>query len=112
MERLALQSELFLMNTVRRCPACKKFSHSDGTPEAACEHCGAYLDPVEVQSKRKYEEEKRRAEIKHEHPVFWINVRPGDGALRGAFVRMIQGAQIVYMAIISFILWLVAIIAG
>lgn len=112
MQRLELQSELHLMNAVHKCPSCKKFSHSDGTAEATCEHCGAYLDPVEVKSKQKYEEEKRQAELKHEHPVFWVNVKPGDGAFRASFVRFVQGAQIVYMAIISFILWIVAIIAG
>jgi hypothetical protein len=106
------QSELLFLNAIHRCPSCKKFSHSDGSAEAACEHCGAYLDPIEVSSRRKYEEEKRKAELKHEHPVFWVNVKPGDNVLKSSFVRMIQGAQIAYMAIISFILWIVAVIAG
>src|SRR5687767_13928365 len=112
MDRLPLQSELNLMNAVHRCRSCKKFSHSDGTADATCEHCGTYLDPVEVTSKRKYEEEKRQAEIRHEHPVFSVNVKPGAGPIRNTFVRFVQGAQLVYMAIISFILWIVAIIAG
>jgi predicted amidophosphoribosyltransferase len=105
-------TQIRILNTIHRCPACKKFSHTDGSPEALCEHCGSCLDPVALNSQHKYEDEKRQAEVKHEHPVFWVNVKPEDNALRRTFVRLMQGGQLLYAAIVSFLLWLVAVIAG
>jgi predicted nucleic acid-binding Zn-ribbon protein len=100
------------MNAIHRCGNCGKFSKTDGSIEATCEHCGTYLEPAEVETKNKYEEEKRQAELKHEHPVFWVNVKPEDGAIRKGFVRSIQAAQLAYMGIVSLLLWIVAAVAG
>jgi predicted amidophosphoribosyltransferase len=108
----AARSNMKILNSVHRCPACKKFSHTDGTVEATCEHCGAHLEPVALKEKLAIEEKERQMKLKHEHPVFWVNVKPGDSTLRRAFVRFLQGGQLFYAAIVSFILWVVAVVAG
>jgi DNA-directed RNA polymerase subunit RPC12/RpoP len=105
-------TQIKVLNTVYRCPACKKFSHTDGSVEATCEHCGSYLQPIALKEKLQAEEAERQRKLKHEHPVFWVNVKPGDSSLRKSFVRLMQGGQLMYAAIVSFLLWVVAIVAG
>jgi hypothetical protein len=109
---VAGNTQIKMLNTIHRCPACKKFSHSNGTVEATCEHCGAYLEPVRMKEKLSAQEKEMERIRKHEHPVFWVNVKPGDSGFRRAFVRLMQGGQLFYAAIVSFILWIVALVAG
>jgi hypothetical protein len=99
-------------HTVKKCPNCGKYSAWDNSLEAICEFCGAVLDPrtlLEVQVK---EEKKRQAQLRFEHPVFWVSIKPTDKPLVVFGKEILRGAQIVYMAIVSFLLWITAIIAG
>ena len=105
-------TQIKALNTLYRCPACKKFSHTDGSVEATCEHCGSYLQPIALKEKLQVEEQERQRKLKHEHPVFWVNVKPDDTNFRKSVVRLMQGGQLIYAAIVSFLLWVVAIVAG
>ncbi|MGZ5242429.1 MAG: hypothetical protein ACXWDO_05380 [Bacteroidia bacterium] len=97
---------------VKKCPNCGKFSHYDYSVEAKCEFCGAILDPRTFEAAKAKEEKEQQAQLKHEHPVFWVSIKPSDSSLTVLGKQVLRAAQIIYMAIISFLLWITAIVAG
>lgn len=100
------------LNAVKKCPSCGKYSSYDAAIDAKCEFCGAVLDPRTLQEVKIKEEAAEQARLRYEHPVFWVSIKPTDGPLTVFWKQILRGAQLVYMAVISFLLWVAAIVAG
>ena len=79
-------------------------------PDDLCEHCGSILDPQGVKNRQKQEEEDFRQ--KQNINIALIEIFPYDSGLTRFWKRIIQGFQLTLMAIISFIIWLVTVLAG
>jgi len=94
----------------RKCPHCGQWSEWTGHPADLCEHCGSILD--EAGFIRKVEEEEREAEEDKRFGIDLIEIYPDDNMVVVFLKRIVQGFQIVFMAILSFFLWLIALLAG
>ncbi|MDQ3073202.1 MAG: hypothetical protein M3Q97_08085 [Bacteroidota bacterium] len=91
----------------RKCPSCSKYSHWHGNAGDKCEFCSTLLDP-----QRLAEENFRSEENKKGSHVFLVTVEPDDNFIVAFFKRIAIFAQLIFMAIVSFILWVTAAVAG
>ncbi|MFT2011079.1 hypothetical protein ACMA1I_20585 [Pontibacter sp. 13R65] len=98
------------MNSSRKCPVCGQWSQWNQNPTDRCEHCQSILDPIAV-SREQAREERRQEESKR-FSVDFIKIDPEDPWYLSLFKRVGLGIQITFAAIISFILWLIAFLAG
>jgi hypothetical protein len=64
------------------------------------------LDPVAVASQERRQEEKQRSSID------FIQINPDDHWFTRFYKRIGLGFQIAFVSIISFFLWLIALLAG
>ena len=94
----------------RKCANCGQWSLWNQQPEDLCEHCGAILDPQGLRARKLQEEEDFRQ--KQNINIALIEIFPYDSAFTRFWKRIVQGLQITLMAIISFIIWLVTVLAG
>jgi hypothetical protein len=94
----------------KKCPRCGQWSEWTGNPTDLCEHCGSILDEKGFIRQVKEEEEER--EEKKKFDITLIEIYPDDSKPVVFFKRIVQGFQIGFMAILSFILWLIALLAG
>jgi hypothetical protein len=98
------------MNASKKCPNCGEWSDWNQNPTDRCEHCGSILDPVAVA--RQEAREERRQEEADRFTVKFIEINPDDPWYLQIIKRMGLGIQIAFVSIVSFILWLIAILAG
>ena len=94
----------------RKCPSCGQWSNWHQSPDDKCEHCGNYLDPQALKARQQREEEEFRQ--KKNLNIALIEIYPYDSQWTRFGKRIIQGFQLSLMAIISFIIWVVTILAG
>jgi hypothetical protein len=94
----------------RKCPGCGQWSNWQQSPDDKCEHCGSLLDPQALKARQQREEDEFRQ--KEQFNIALIEIYPSDSALTRFGKRIIQGFQLSLMAIISFIIWVVTILAG
>jgi endogenous inhibitor of DNA gyrase (YacG/DUF329 family) len=94
----------------RKCPQCGQWSEWTGNAADLCPYCGSILD--EKGFIRQVEKEEREAEEKKKFNITFIEIYPDDYKLVVFFKREVQGFQIAFVAILSFILWLIALLAG
>lgn len=98
-------------NSVKKCPECKEWSPWQGGPEERCAKCNEYLDPKAAEDQQK--ETERIAKEGKKGPVsFIVEIKPDDNLLIVTLKRLVQFGQLVFMAIVSFLLWLAAIVTG
>lgn len=91
----------------KKCPNCGKWSAHKGDYAASCEHCGKLLFPVELKRKEKKEENDLR---KEKEWMFYIN--PDDSGLVKFLKKSGNLFYLVFMAIMSFIMWVIAALPG
>lgn len=92
---------------IKKCPECGKWSEWNHSPEDRCEHCGSLLSPREYEESNKpAEEDKFGMEIK------LIPIHSTDSGILIAIKRVIQGFQLLFFGIVSFLVWLATAIAG
>ena len=96
--------------STRKCPACGKWSDWNQNPDDLCQHCGAVLDPQGVRARQLQEEEAFRQQKNIN--IALIEIYPYDSAFTRFWKRIVQGFQLTLMAIISFIIWVVTVLAG
>ena len=94
----------------RKCATCGQWSGWKQQPEDRCEHCDAILDPQGLKARHEQEEEAFRQ--KQNINIALIEIFPYDSTLTRFGKRIVQGFQLTLMAIISFIIWLVTVLAG
>lgn len=91
----------------KKCPNCGNWSAWTENYEDRCEHCGEVLSPKELERRDKLEQEK---ENNTKEWMFYIN--PDDSALARFFKKSGNLFYTVFMAIMTFILWLIAALPG
>ena len=96
--------------STRKCPSCGQWSDWNQNPDDLCQHCGAVLDPQGVRARQLQEEEAFRQQKNIN--IALIEIYPYDSAFTRFWKRIVQGFQLTLMAIISFIIWVVTVLAG
>ena len=96
--------------STRKCPNCGLWSDWNQHPDDLCQHCGAVLDPQGVRARQLQEEEAFRQQKNIN--IALIEIYPYDSAFTRFWKRIVQGFQLTLMAIISFIIWVVTVLAG
>lgn len=92
---------------IKKCPECGKWSEWDHGTEDRCEHCGSLLSP------REYEEsQKPKEKDKFGMELNLIKIKEKDSPVLVFFKRIIQGFQLLFFGIVSFLVWLATAIAG
>lgn len=92
----------------KKCPHCGFWSNWQQRADDRCERCGLLLDAPRLRS-----EQKREAQAQEPLPAFLqIALSPDDGPLLRFFKHVVRGGQLAFGALVSFLLWLVTILAG
>ena len=99
-------------HAVKKCPSCGKYSAWRNAVDDSCEFCGAILDPRKLREVQAAELKAEKARLNFEHPVFWVSIKPTDKPIVVFWKEILRAGQLVYMAIVSFLLWITAIVAG
>lgn len=95
------------MATQKKCENCGQWTIWNHQLNDTCKHCGQLLDKRTITELQNYEEqEKKRDEISFFVP------KPGENPFISGFRRAAWLVHVIYMAIVSFILWLIAGLAG
>lgn len=98
------------MNASKKCPHCGNWSQWTQNPTDLCQHCGSVLDPVAVA--RQEAREERKQEEAERLSIKFIEIKPDDPWYLRIIKRMGLGFQIAFVSIVSFFLWLIALLAG
>jgi methionyl-tRNA synthetase len=91
----------------KKCPHCGNWSEWNQHIDDTCDHCGKNLSPVEVKRDKVRKDEKKKNE---EEWMFYI--KESDTSLVKFFKKVGNGFYTVFMAIMTFILWLIAALPG
>jgi hypothetical protein len=93
--------------STKKCLACQQWSHWQQQAADRCEHCGELLDP------RAQNEAQQQAATEHQRGgIQLIEIKPEDGGAIRFFKTIVRGGQLLFIAIIGFIVWLVTAMAA
>ncbi len=92
----------------KKCPFCLQWSIWQQLPDDRCEHCGNLLDPQAEKSAIAREELANQKMSS----VILMEINPEDGPVKRFFKTIVRGGQLAFAAILSFIMWVVAAVAG
>ncbi|MGV3642183.1 MAG: hypothetical protein ACO1NZ_16785 [Adhaeribacter sp.] len=98
-----------LSESSKKCTACGQWSAWTMSPTDRCEHCGALLadqSTLSAASRKEGKEEKKKFE------VGLIEIYPSDSWPVVLIKRLVQVVQISFVAIVSFIIWFLTMLAG
>ncbi|WP_066839685.1 hypothetical protein [Rufibacter ruber] len=98
------------MNASKKCPHCGQWSAWNQSPHDRCEHCQGILDPDALA--RQQAQEERKQEEKERFTVDFIQINPDDPWFTRFFKRIGLGFQLAFVGVVSFLLWLIAVLAG
>ncbi|MGM0946042.1 MAG: hypothetical protein ACQEW9_12730 [Bacteroidota bacterium] len=91
----------------KKCPHCGKWSNWEMNVTDRCEHCGKTLGGKDLENQEKREKDK----LKNEEE--WLfNIHENDSSIVVALKKVGNFFYTIFMAIISFILWLIAALPG
>ncbi|MGV3586565.1 MAG: hypothetical protein ACO1OF_06170 [Adhaeribacter sp.] len=93
----------------KKCPHCGEWSEWDQQPTDTCQFCGALLDDRTLLREAAREAESRN---KKQLEIDIIEVYPTDSFFVKIGKRIIQAIQISFIAIVSFIIWFLTMLAG
>jgi hypothetical protein len=92
----------------KKCPHCGFWSRWQQRADDRCERCGLYLDAPRMRS-----EQQREALANEPLPSFMrIEIKPDDSPTMRFFKRIIQGGQLAFGALVSFVVWFLTLLAG
>ncbi|SDD46799.1 hypothetical protein SAMN04488104_103145 [Algoriphagus faecimaris] len=91
----------------KKCPHCGKWSNWEMNVTDRCEHCGQTLGGKDLENQEKREKDK----LKNEED--WLfNIHENDSSIVVGLKKVGNFFYTIFMAIISFILWLIAALPG
>ena len=93
----------------KKCPHCGQWSEWAQQPTDTCAHCGALLDDENLLRTAAREAEKNE---KKGFDLDIIQIYPTDAWYVVFYKRIFQVLQYSFIAIVSFILWFLALLAG
>jgi hypothetical protein len=97
--------------STKKCKHCGKWSHWNQQVNDTCQFCGHLLDEKAFLAQAKSEveaNEKNPCQINME----LIKIYPTDSFFVKIGKRVVQAVQISFIAILSFILWFLTMLAG
>ena len=94
--------------SAKKCSVCGQWSNWNMQATDTCEHCGAILDDAFLRTLTKETELKKKKQIE----IDIIQVYPTDSLPVKIGKRIIQTLQISFIAIVSFIIWFLTLLAG
>lgn len=95
------------MKGSKKCPDCGQWSEWNQEKTDRCQHCDALLSPEII------EREEKSAQKKKEQEDGWIfNVKPDDNPIKVFFKKTGKLGYVIFMAIVSLIVWLIAFLPG
>lgn len=97
-------------HSAKKCSFCGQWSHWNQQPTDTCQHCGALLDDDTFLRAAAKEIEKRNRKKRIEIDI--IQISPNDTLLVRIAKRIVQMLQITFIAIVSFIIWFLTLLAG
>jgi len=95
------------MASQKKCSECGQWSNWNHQPADQCEHCGGPLDKRAILELEVYHNQER----KNDKNSFFAP-KPGDSTFMMIIRRTTWFIHIIYMSIVSFILWFIAWAAG
>lgn len=98
-----------LPQSSKKCAACGQWSSWTLSPTDRCQHCGALLADQSTLSAASRKEEKQE---KKKFEVGIIEIYPTDAWPVVILKRLVQVVQISFVAIVSFIIWFLTMLAG
>ena len=93
--------------STKKCPNCQQWSDWEQQPSDRCTHCGALLDPL-----AHAEVAQRAAAAQQPSGIQLIEINPEDGPLLRFFKTIVRGGQLLFIAILGFLVWFVTIVTG
>ena len=94
--------------STKKCPSCQQWSVWHLLPTDLCTECGALLDPRALQNAVNRDELDNR-----EMPgMILVQIHPEDGPIVRFFKSIVRGGQLLFAAIVAFIVWLVTVVAA
>jgi len=98
------------MKSTRKCPHCGQWSTWNQDPADRCDHCGNVLDPDALA--RQHASDERKEEESQRFSVDFIKIDPDDPFFLRFFKKIGLGFQVLFVAIVTFIIWLIAFLAS
>jgi len=97
----------------KKCPACGKWT--DGSKKH-CVFCGAPIDAILIAQERKKikdaEDSKKRLEEENRFERYLRKLEESDKPRHKIMFGILNAVFTVYMGILSFFIWLIALISG
>jgi phage FluMu protein Com len=93
--------------STKKCPSCQQWSQWQQQADDRCEHCGELLDP-----RAHAEAQQQVATEQQQGGIQLMEIGPDDTGLVWFFKTIVRGGQLLFIAILGFIVWLVTAIAG
>ena len=93
----------------KKCPFCGQWSEWNQETTDTCEHCGALLDDEKLLRAAAREAAKNEQK---KFDIDIIQIYPTDSGFVVFYKRIIQALQYSFIAIVTFILWFLAFVAG
>lgn len=90
-----------MVDAETKCEHCKEWTSAT---KHFCTHCGKILD-----EKWKKDEETR---LNQSFTWMLVHIDPNDPPITRFFKHILRGAQIVYMAFLSFMFWFISVVAS
>jgi hypothetical protein len=93
----------------KKCPQCGEWSDWNGEITDCCQHCGALLsDKSSLRAAARVAEQQEKKGFE----LGLIPIHPTDSWPVVLAKRLVQAIQISFVAIVSFLLWLLTLLAG
>ncbi len=97
----------------KKCPACGKWT--DGS-KSRCAFCDSLIDPtlIAAENRKKRDEETRKKELAEENRFerYLRKLQYSDKWYHKLFFGILNVFFNIYMAILSFFIWLITIVSG
>lgn len=92
---------------IKKCPNCTLWTSWSTGLYDQCEHCGAQLNQRAIEEKK-----KRENKIIEDYENSWLTIKPDDSTFIVIIKNIVKSVQLMFMAIVSFFLWLIFAISG
>lgn len=96
--------------STRKCPTCGKWSEWNQQPDDTCNHCGQLLDPQGFANHQRAEETKEKNENRFR--IDLIEIDPSEPFYLRGPKHLVRAIQISFVAVVSFLIWLIVAIAS
>ncbi|RYF85662.1 MAG: hypothetical protein EOO03_12930 [Chitinophagaceae bacterium] len=96
--------------STRKCPHCGQWSAWSQQPDDTCTYCGQRLDPQAFANQQR--DKTAEAKDKNRFTIDLIEIDPNEPFYLRGPKYLVRAIQISFVAIVSFLIWLVVLIAS